>query len=150
MSTLFKTAALVLTVLCATAGAQAPATAPVPTLTAEQRAQLEQWWDAQPKVNLPFDSNGAKLFIVEFTDLQCPFCRQKYIELKPILEKYKARPKDVTLLVKHWPISSRVQSQCQRRTCIPRRATRPPPWSWRAARGPPTSCSTGSSCTRTR
>jgi protein-disulfide isomerase len=104
VSTLFKTAALVLTVLCATAAAQAPA--PVPTLTAEQQAQFEQWWDAQAKVNLPFESNGAKLFIVEFTDLQCPFCRQKYIELKPILEKYKARPKDVVLLVKYWPISS--------------------------------------------
>ena len=104
MSTLFKTAALVLTVLCATARAQAPA--PVPTLTAEQRAQFEQWWDAQPKVNLPFENDGAKVFIVEFTDLQCPFCRQKYIELKPILEKYKSRPKDVVLLVKYWPISS--------------------------------------------
>ena len=104
MSTSFKTAALVLTVLCVTARAQAPA--PAPALTAEQRAQFEQWWDAQPKVSLPFEANGAKLQIVEFTDLQCPFCRQKYVELKPILEKYAARPKDVTFLVKYWPISS--------------------------------------------
>ena len=57
-------------------------------LTAEQRAEFERWWDAQPKMTLPFDNDGAKVLIVEFTDLQCPFCRQKYIELKPILDKY--------------------------------------------------------------
>jgi protein-disulfide isomerase len=103
-STLLRTAALGLITLgialCATAQAQTPA------LTPEQRAQFEQWWNAQPAVNLPFDANGAKLFVVEFTDLQCPFCRQKYIELKPILEKYAGRPKEVTFLVKYWPISS--------------------------------------------
>jgi protein-disulfide isomerase len=100
MSTLVKTAALVVAVLFAGGGTQTPA------LTAEQRAQFEQWWDAQPKVNLPFENNGAKVLIVEFTDMQCPFCRQKYIELKPILDKYAGRPKDVTLLLKHWPVSS--------------------------------------------
>ena len=57
----------------------------------EDLAKFEAWWDAQPKVSLPFETGGAKLFIVEFTDLQCPFCRQKYIELKPILEKYADR-----------------------------------------------------------
>ena len=99
-----KTAALGLVTLCVTLCATAQAQ--TPALSPEQRAQFEQWWEAQPKVNLPFESNGARLFIVEFTDLQCPFCRQKYIELKPILEKYAARPKDVAFLVKYWPISS--------------------------------------------
>jgi protein-disulfide isomerase len=99
MSTLFK-AALV-AVLFAGAGA-----AQVPTVTGDQRAELERWWDAQPKINLPFENNGAKLLIVEFTDLQCPHCRAKYIELKPVLDAYAGRPKDVTLLLKHWPISS--------------------------------------------
>jgi protein-disulfide isomerase len=99
MSTLFKTALVAM--LLAVAGApQAPA------VTSDQRAELERWWDAQPKVNLPFENNGAKLLIVEFTDLQCPHCRAKYIELKPILDAYAGRPKDVTLLLKHWPISS--------------------------------------------
>jgi protein-disulfide isomerase len=90
------------------AGARVVAQAPAPTasmaVTAEQRVELERWWDAQPKISMPFENDGVKVLIVEFTDLQCPFCRQKYIELKPILEKYAARPKDVKVMVKHWPI----------------------------------------------
>lgn len=94
------------------------AAAQVPALTSEQRAEFARWWDSQPKVNLPFDSTGAKVFIVEFTDLQCPHCRQKYMEIAPILEKYAGRPKDVTLLLKHWPISS---------TCNPGASSNPHP-----------------------
>jgi protein-disulfide isomerase len=75
-------------------------------LTAEQRAELERWWDAQPKIDMPFENGGAKVLIVEFTDLQCPFCRQKYIELKPVLDKYAGRPKDVKFLMRHWPINT--------------------------------------------
>jgi protein-disulfide isomerase len=48
----------------------------------------------------------APLTMVEFTDLQCPFCRQKYIEVTPILEKYAARPKDLKFILKHWPINT--------------------------------------------
>jgi protein-disulfide isomerase len=77
-----------------------------PALTPEQRTQFERWWEQQPTLNMPFDNNGAKVLIVEFTDLQCPHCRQKYLEIKPILDKYAGRPKDVTLLLKHWPIST--------------------------------------------
>jgi protein-disulfide isomerase len=75
-------------------------------LTVEQRADLERWWDAQPKINMPFENDGAKVLIVEFTDLQCPFCRQKYLELKPVLDKYAGRPKDVKFLMRHWPINT--------------------------------------------
>ena len=107
MFTFFKTAVFVVAALGAAAAAQSPAasmqSAPI---TAEQRGQLEQWWNGQPLVNLPFENNGAKLLMVEFTDLQCPHCRQKYFEIKPILEKYAARPKDMSFLLKHWPISS--------------------------------------------
>lgn len=104
---MLRTAALVVFIVCngallLTGGAAAQG----PALTSEQRAELERWWDSQPKVTLPFESSGVRVFIVEFTDLQCPHCRQKYLEIKPILEKYAGRPKDVTLLLKHWPISS--------------------------------------------
>jgi protein-disulfide isomerase len=93
--------ALVAALLTPLLHAQAPQ-----ALTPEQRAEFARWWEQQPPLNMPFDNNGAKVLVVEFTDLQCPHCRQKYFELKPILDKYAGRPKDVTLLLKHWPISS--------------------------------------------
>lgn len=77
-----------------------------PVLSTEQRAELSRWWQQLPVVSMPFDNNGAKVLIVEFTDLQCPHCRQKYIELKPVLDKYAGRGKEVTLLLKHWPIGT--------------------------------------------
>ena len=75
-------------------------------VTAEQRTELARWWQQQPLLSMPFDNNGSKVLIVEFTDLQCPHCRQKYIELKPVLDKYAGRGKEVTLLLKHWPIGT--------------------------------------------
>jgi protein-disulfide isomerase len=89
--------------LAGAAAAQAPAAA---ALTAEQRAQFEQWWDAQPLVNLPFENDGAKVLVVEFTDMQCPFCRQKYVEVTPLIEKYAANPRDLKFILKHWPINT--------------------------------------------
>lgn len=103
MPILTRTLALLLLALAALSGAAA---AQGPALTAAQRAEFESWWDTQPKIPLPFDHDGAKVLIVEFTDLQCPFCRQKHIELKPILAKYAARPADVKFILKHWPINS--------------------------------------------
>jgi protein-disulfide isomerase len=99
MSILSRTLAM----LVALFAVQAPATKP---LTADERAQFEQWWDAQPKITLPFENDGAKVLLVEFTDLQCPFCRQKYIEITPIVEKYAANPKDLKFILKHWPINT--------------------------------------------
>ena len=102
MPILTRTLALLLLVAVALGGGAA---AQGPVLTAAQRAEFESWWDTQPKIPLPYDNDGAKVLIVEFTDLQCPFCRQKHVELKPILAKYAARPTDVRFLLKHWPIN---------------------------------------------
>ena len=103
MPILFRTLGLLLIV--AVVGGGAAAQGPV-VLTAAQRAEFEQWWDGQPKIPLPYENDGVKVLIVEFTDLQCPFCRQKHIELKPILAKYAAKPGDVRFLLKHWPINT--------------------------------------------
>ena len=102
MPILIRTLGLLLVVV-ALAGGRAAAQGPV--LSAAQLAEFESWWDTQPKIPMPYDNDGAKVLIVEFTDLQCPFCRQKHIELKPILAKYAARPTDVKFLLKHWPIN---------------------------------------------
>ena len=81
-----------------------------PPITADQRTEFELWWDMQPKMTVPFDHNGAKVLIVEFSDLQCPHCRAQYFAYKPILDKYTAHPEQVKFLMKHWPISSACNS----------------------------------------
>src|SRR5436190_21239791 len=81
MRILTRTLGLFLVVVALAGGG---ATAQERVLTAAERAEFEQWWDSQPKIPLPYENDGAKVFILEFTDLQCPFCRQKHIELKPI------------------------------------------------------------------
>src|SRR5262245_48881173 len=80
----------------------------VVALTAQQRAELEQWWDKQPKAsNFPYENNGAKVLIVEFADFQCPHCRDAYFGLKPVLDRYlAANPKDVKFIFKTWPLNS--------------------------------------------
>lgn len=65
--------------------AQAPE---YPPLTPKQRADLEQWWALQPKVDLPIPSGGAKVLIVKFSDYMCPACRQTYEWYQPVLGKY--------------------------------------------------------------
>ena len=80
----------------------------LPDVTADQRSQLEQWWDMQPKAaNFPFDNEGAKVLIVEFADFQCPHCREKYFEYQPIFDRYRAEhPNDVKFIFKTWPLNS--------------------------------------------
>jgi protein-disulfide isomerase len=44
---------------------------------------------------------GAKVYIAEFADIECPYCRQLYTELEPVLEKYA---KDVFFVFKNFPL----------------------------------------------
>jgi uncharacterized membrane protein/protein-disulfide isomerase len=76
--------------------------APVPALTADQRAEFARWWDAQDKVDVPYPNDGAKVLVVKFNDYQCPPCRQTYYAYESLLAKYK--PSDVKYLMKHFPL----------------------------------------------
>jgi uncharacterized membrane protein/protein-disulfide isomerase len=96
--------------------AQGQAAQPAPAataggLTAEQQAQLEAWYNAQPKAIVPVDPGGAAVLIVKFNDFQCPPCRQTYYDYKPILERYaKSAPGQVKYVTKHYPIDPECNS----------------------------------------
>lgn len=82
--------------------AQAATQAPYEELNAEQRQKLEEWWNVQPKVELPLDMNGAKVQIVKFSDYQCPGCRAAHETFRRVLPNYEG--KGVDFVMKHYPL----------------------------------------------
>jgi len=76
----------------------------VEPLAQDQRTELERWWDLQPKVDMPYSNDGAKVLLVTFNDYQCPPCRATYFAYESIIEKYKDRPKDFKYVLKHFPL----------------------------------------------
>jgi uncharacterized membrane protein/protein-disulfide isomerase len=76
----------------------------VQPLAQDQRTELERWWDLQPKTDMPYSNDGAKVLLVKFNDYQCPPCRGTYFAYEQVLEKYKDRPKDFKYELKHFPL----------------------------------------------
>ncbi len=83
--------------------AASSAPAPIEPLTAQQRADLEQWWLVQPAGNPLVPSDGAKVTIVGFSDFQCPHCRQGHETYRGVVAKY-AGNNQVRFLFKHFPL----------------------------------------------
>jgi uncharacterized membrane protein/protein-disulfide isomerase len=79
------------------------AQAPLPTVSAEERTKIAQWWELQPKAELPISSDGAKVLIVKFNDYQCPACRLTHDSYKSILQKHVATGQ-VKYVVKQYPL----------------------------------------------
>jgi uncharacterized membrane protein/protein-disulfide isomerase len=84
---------------------QRPYVPPLRPLPDDQRVELERWFDLQPKVQLPFPQDQAKVVIVKFNDYQCPPCRGTYFAYEPVVAKYKDRPQDVKFILKHFPLN---------------------------------------------
>jgi protein-disulfide isomerase len=84
-----------------------------PVQEADRLAEFDRWFAAQPRVPIvvPVD---AKVAIVDFSDFQCPFCKQAYETLKPILAKYNTKqPGAVKLVLKDFPLDSKCNSSVQ-------------------------------------
>src|SRR5262245_22991454 len=82
--------------------------------SADQRSEFERWFAAQPRVPLVEPSEGAKVLIVDFSDFQCPYCKQAYVSLKPIIDKYNAQqPNTVRLVLKDFPLDSKCNTSVQ-------------------------------------
>jgi protein-disulfide isomerase len=79
----------------------APAT--LPPVSDDERAKLAQWWELQPKVEIPVPNDGAKVVVVKFNDYQCPACRMTHDAYKGILAKYTATGQ-VKYVTKHYPL----------------------------------------------
>ena len=84
--------------------AQAPAN--YPPLTDQQKAEIERWWDVQPKVDVPIPSDGMKVLMVKFNDYQCPPCRLTYEAYGPLIEKWSSTGK-FRFVLKHFPLDGK-------------------------------------------
>ena len=75
----------------------------LPAVTDAERAKLAEWWEMQPKVNLPVPDGGAKVLVVKFNDYQCPLCKVTHDMYKPVWAKHAAGGQ-VRYVVKHYPL----------------------------------------------
>ena len=83
--------------------AQSASAPSLPPLSDTERRQLEEWWNVQPRVELPVPADGAKVLIVKFSDYQCPGCRSAHQFYKDMLAKYTADGR-VKHVLKHYPL----------------------------------------------
>jgi uncharacterized membrane protein/protein-disulfide isomerase len=86
-----------------TTQAAAAAPAPLPPVSADDRARIAQWWEVQPKIEVPISSDGAKVLVVKFNDYQCPACKVTHDSYKGMLAKYIASGQ-VKYVLKHYPL----------------------------------------------
>jgi protein-disulfide isomerase len=75
----------------------------LPAVTDAERAKLAEWWEMQPKVNVPVPDGGAKVLVVKFNDYQCPLCKLTHDMYKPVWAKHAAGGQ-VRYIVKHYPL----------------------------------------------
>jgi protein-disulfide isomerase len=89
------------------ASSQTAGSSAAPQSTPDQRSEFERWYTAQLRVPLVVPTEGARVLIVDFSDFQCPYCRQAFYSLKPIIAKYNAQqPGSVRLVLKDYPLDS--------------------------------------------
>jgi len=90
-------------------GSQSAASGAAATpLTEQQRSEFQRWYEMQPKVQVPYTAEGAKVLVVKFNDYQCPPCKQTYEAYESILAKYE--PRGVKYLMKHYPLNPQCNS----------------------------------------
>jgi uncharacterized membrane protein/protein-disulfide isomerase len=82
----------------------------LPPLTPDELARVAQWWDLQPKVDVPIPADGAKVLMVKFNDFQCPPCRQTYYLYQSIIDKY-TKTGQFKFVLKHFPLEPECNPQ---------------------------------------
>lgn len=99
-------------VAAATPSATAPAQqAPAPqALPAAAVQQLEQMLAQSPRIPLIVPNDGAAVVLVKFNDYQCPPCRQTFMEYKPVIAKYQAKPNTLKVVYKDFPLDPECNS----------------------------------------
>jgi len=106
--------AVVLSARDAAAGESAALAAVAQTASVDRQSEFDRWYNAQPRVPLVVPNDGAKVLIVDFSDFQCPYCRQAWISLRPIVDKYNAQQANtIRVVMKDFPLDSKCNANVQ-------------------------------------
>jgi uncharacterized membrane protein/protein-disulfide isomerase len=71
----------------------------------QERSEFVRFWESLPRITVPVPSDGAKVVVVKFTDLQCPACSQAFFDDRPVLSKYQSQyPGAVKFVAKDYPL----------------------------------------------
>ncbi|MEO8484502.1 MAG: vitamin K epoxide reductase family protein [Acidobacteriota bacterium] len=74
-----------------------------PAVSADVRAQFEEAWAKQPRVDLGIPADGAKVVVVKFNDYECGGCRSAENFYTPLIKKMNdAQPGSVKFVMKDW------------------------------------------------
>jgi uncharacterized membrane protein/protein-disulfide isomerase len=80
---------------------------PVEVLSPDIIAELQTWYDSQPRVAEVLPTGGAKVLMVKFNDYQCPSCRQTWALYRDIIAKYEAsHPGEFVFQNRDFPLES--------------------------------------------
>jgi uncharacterized membrane protein/protein-disulfide isomerase len=89
----------------------APPAAQAQQLTPEQLKELEQFLNAQPRVQVAAAGSGAPVVIVKFNDYQCPPCGVTYRDYKPVLARLQQEhPGKIAFVSKDFPLEQECNS----------------------------------------
>jgi uncharacterized membrane protein/protein-disulfide isomerase len=78
------------------------------TTNATDKANFDEAWAKQPRVDLGIPADGAKVVVVKFNDWQCPSCKAAYYAYKSLLDKYaETMSGAVKVITKDYPLNSR-------------------------------------------
>jgi uncharacterized membrane protein len=83
-----------------------------PPITDQQRFELIQWFEMQPRVELPIDADGAKVVVAKFNDYQCPACRDAYVANRALEAKHEPTG-NVKFVTMHFPLEPECNAAVQ-------------------------------------
>ncbi len=81
--------------------------------TSDTTSEIERFWDAQPRVELPVPYGGAQVLVVKFNDYECPSCAATYLAYEPIFARFESSHPGA---VRHVSLDYPLDPECNEQT----------------------------------
>lgn len=81
--------------------------------TSDTTSEIERFWDAQPRVELPVPYEGAQVLVVKFNDFECPSCAATYLAYEPIFARFESSHPGA---VRHVSLDYPLDPECNEQT----------------------------------